>query len=184
MPGDGHPALDGFAFLVHPAEQGQRCVGRGVVQPLEGRQLGGLVLGHTHRAVVSADKLQQRRDQTHHQSDPQRRPRKAQMPLLEQIPRADADDQERARLPRAAQGVKQPVHRGGIEHHLPEVGDLGAGLQAFTDNVKSRGRLHPGVRHHDPNGTEVRPQTDHAGGEEMQLPPDLVPAEQQDRQET
>ena len=134
------------------------------------------------RADVAADELQQRGGQRDSQTNPQRCARKIQMPFLQQMPRADADDEKSARLPRAAQRVEQPVHRGRIEHQLPEIRDFRARFQAFADNVIAGRRLHPGIGDDDPDGTEMRAEADHARREKMQFASDPVPAEQQHRE--
>ena len=79
--------------------------------------------------------------------------------------------------------AEQSVHGRRIEHHLPEVRDLSPRLQAFAHNVEPSRRLHPRVRHHNPDRAEMRPQAHHASGQEMNLGANPVPTEQQHRQE-
>ena len=61
-----------------------------------------------------------------------------------------------------------------------------AGMNTANDllqMITGRG-LHPGVGDQDPDGTEVGTKADHAGGEEMHLRADLVPAEKEKGKET
>ena len=105
-------ADDLFVFLVHITDERQRRVGSRFRKVLQTPRVWPVDFSPRFaRAAVAADQLQQRSDQRDGQADPQRCARKIQVPFLQQIPRADAHDEKRARLPRAAQHVKQPVHR-------------------------------------------------------------------------
>ena len=54
---------------------------------------------------------------------------------------------------------------------------------AFVFDVVAGRRLHPGIGDDDPYRAEVRAEADHAGGEKVQLRPDLVPTEEEDGEE-
>ena len=79
--------------------------------------------------------------------------------------------------------MRQAVHGGRVEHHVIEAGDMGLDFPVHFHQLVPGGRLHPGVRHNDPDGAEMGAQGDHAGGEEVHFGAHLVPAEEQDGQE-
>jgi len=143
-----------------------------------------LIFRHAPGADMAGDDLHERGGQRNGQADPQRSAGEIQMPPFEQVPRADAHDQEGARLPRTTHHVGEPLHRGRIEHQLPEIRDFRALDAVVHDNFVARGRLHPGIGDHNPHRAEMRAQADHARGKEMHLAAHPVPTKHQDGQKT
>jgi len=180
--GDFDAQLHPLLLLVDPAEEihvGRRAVR---IVPLEGGELGRLVLRDAAGAGVAGQELQQRSDHRHRQGDPDRGLAKIKVFLAQQIKGGDTEDEKGSGLPGPGEGMAEAVQGGGIKDHLPEIDDLGAqGVAKADDVVAGRGLL-PGVGDDDPDCTEMGPQRNHAGGEEMGPGFDPVPAEEENGQ--
>jgi hypothetical protein len=103
--------------------------------------------------------------------------------------------------------VHQAINHRRVEDRIRETVHDGADIgQVFgTDDIARRQRsfshaairghrtagqvvadrsLHPGIGDNDPDGAEMRAETDHASGKEMEFTTDFVPPEQKQSEET
>ena len=102
-----------------------------------------------------------------------------QVPLLEEVVRADAGDDEAAGQEGGRDGVEVPRADGRVEGCAPEAREDGL---AVLDLVAGRG-LHPGVGDQDPERRQERADPHQPGGHVVEALGDLLAAEEQDAQE-
>ena len=155
-------------LVVGNAEQDQRrAFGMALVMPFHRHDLGGLMLERVE-AVQVADEDLHRRDQRRH---PHRhrehlaRPR-AWLAALEQVPGADAADDQRGGQIGGDHGVHEPIGKARIEDDV-EPAPRRHELAVLVHRVAGR-RLHPAVHAQDPERGDERADRDHQRGEEMQ----------------
>ena len=169
----------GLGLEVGQAEEIERRPGMGLEMALHGGDLGRLVLQRVEAVEVAGYRLQ-RGHQGRHPHRHREHALGSTVPVaLEQVPRTHAADHEGRGQVGAQHGVDEAVGKGGIEDDLPPVGGLEA---ALDDGVAGR-RVHPAVGREDPEGGEEGAQRHHAGGEEVRLLADSLPAEEHDPQE-
>ena len=75
--------------------------------------------------------------------------------------------------------MQQAVREGGVKHH----GEPVHRYHLTVDDLIALRGLHPAVGGEDPKGGNNGPQCHHAGGKEVQLRPDFIPAEQHHAEE-
>ena len=132
----------------HPATEPQRRAVLRLVHVLEGRHLDGLMLGHHERPQWPTNGMASVSDKAHDQAGAESAAGEIAVPPLEQIPRADAGDDEGADDDGPGDGVHVARRRRGIEGGRPEVGEHGL---AAHDLVPP-GRLLPRIGDDDPQG--------------------------------
>jgi len=74
--------------------------------------------------------------------------------------------------------MRQTINSGGIKHHRPKIGDLGADSSGFGDDMVTRGRLLPGISNDNPDGREMCAKTDQDCANEMHPRTDFIPTEE------
>lgn len=175
--------VDGFSGGVNPADDGDGCGGGGFIDAFEGGEFGGLVFGDEASAGVAGEELEEEGEEGEGESDGEHGAGDESVAVFEDVVGGDADDEEGAGEPTAEDGVAEAVERGGVEDHVPEVGDFCAGAKGGVDEAETSGGLHPGVGDDDPDGAEVGAEADAAGGEVVEFGADAVPAKEEDAEE-
>ena len=87
-------AMDGLVLGVDPTEEGHRSVVVGIIDPLHGGQLDGLVTNDTASRGIGTDGLQDCRECREANSNRHRGLGKLQMLPLEQVPCTNAHHEE------------------------------------------------------------------------------------------
>src|SRR3546814_14294320 len=82
-------------------------------------------------------------------------------PSLEQIPGADAADDEGRREVGGEHHVREAVKEGRVEYRLEPVDHI----ENAVAQGETGGRLHPAVGGNDPEGRDPRAERDHASGD-------------------
>jgi len=136
----------------------------------------GLTLGHRVGRLITVDGHEQRG----HQAEDRRHHHAAfghlLMALLQQKQGGNPQHEQRCHDKAGAGSMDELADRHRREDHLPDVLHLKAGfirVEGHTDRV-----LHPAVGNQNPQGRKVGAHRHHPGGEEVELLPDPLPAEE------
>ena len=84
-----------------------------------------------------------------------------EMPLLQDVPRADAEHERRSRRPRRDPDMEEAWDERWGERRPARSRHDRSRRRRVADDLVALRRLHPRVRHDDPQGAEVRPEHDH-----------------------
>ncbi|VTR69980.1 conserved hypothetical protein [Desulfosarcina cetonica] len=175
------PDLDLVAFMgfVGDGEKNDGGLGLGFPVRLHGRQFSGLGFGHVHGVHVAGDHDHQGGDQPDHQADIEGAGEKFDVLFLEQMPGADAHDEEGAEQEGRRNGMNDFQKAERVGHHCQEIGQLGT---AAANRIAHR-LLHPAVGQKDPDRRNVAGRGHQPHDRGMGLFGDLVPAEDPDTDE-
>ena len=154
---------------------------RTVVEGLHGREFHRLHAGDDRAGPVAGRGRDQREDEAEGRSDGDALAGHLLLAPPEQVPCADAHDEQRRQHERRGDGVEELVHRHGRKEHVPERGHLVA--HRFEVERTAYGILHPCVGDQNPQGREVGPDGREPCRREVEALRDLVPSEEHDGDE-
>ena len=160
----------------HPRHQRQRGMGLSLLEVFHGGEFHGLVFGNLHGRTVAGPYHAYGTNQAENRSNLDAFASQSLFTFAEQVPGADADDEDRCKYESRRDGVEKFVHGHGREEHVPKVDHFvpsGFGVEPHSGRV-----LHPGVGHQNPEGREVGADGGEPGGGQVEFFGDLVPAEE------
>ena len=181
--GDLDCVIDALLRAVRNAEQDKRrAVGMAVEVSFHRHDLLRLVLQRIEAMEVARENLDRRDDGGHPHRHGKHLARMGIRPVAQQVPCAYAADHESGGKIGGDHRMHQAIGEAGIEDDFQPA--LARQILAVgADLVADRG-LHPAVDRQDPESRDERPHRDHECGGEMELPADLVHAEQHHAEET
>ena len=155
----------------------------GPIRPMgpiaKSRHLRRLLFGRGHRAPMPNGQLSHRTNGPGNQGDDKSPAREIDMPVFQDIKRADAHDKKGPENIRGDQDVRQSGHARRIEHHLPKIENLRPRPNRRLDDVMASRSLLPGVRDNDPDRRKHRAQRHHQRGKEMHPGRNPIPERKQ-----
>ena len=176
---DRHFVVIALGRLVGNGEQDQRRWAGVPPVPLDGSELGRLILGHLKAVLIADDKLERRQHRRHGDAHLEHGARVFLIAPGDDEARADRHDDER----RGEIGGGHHVNEAHRERRIEDDRQPIRGIGDTVAHEMTRRKLHPRIRRDDPERRGHRANGDEDGGEHVQPRRNAVPAEEHDAEE-